>query len=215
MTITFDDTKVDAHNVADVMKKLSKWLENLVQRKGLKYLLVPEYHPKSGRVHCHALINDALEVVDSGTRMVRGYDRPVSLEKLRFIDTEKNRVLRTVYNVTDWKYGFSTAIQTYGAKPALASYVSKYITKDTAKIFGRRYWCSRNLQMYPVQKLTNITLKEYDEMPSKEYRGANGRGPGVKIENHVTYEVKSREKRFIDQLHLFDEQIGQPDPFAL
>ena len=143
-----------------MIKKLKRWLDNAVRRKGLAYVLVPELHKKGG-IHCHALINDChLKFVDSSTRLVRGFDKPVHLQTIR----EKNLLarsglseddLRVVYNISDWKYGFSTAIETYGDPANLAFYVTKYLTKDVKKIFGRFYWHSQNINTKPVTEYLN------------------------------------------------------------
>lgn len=205
LTITLNDEKVDGRNVPRIMKKLSNWLNDSVKRKGLAYILVPELHPTSGRVHAHALINDALRVVDSGTRMVRGYSRPVSVTKLRFLDPDRNRVLRVVYNLPDWKYGFSTAIPVYGQRLALANYMCKYITKCDEKIFGKYYWSSKNQKKYPDVELIDAGEWVYYQTPAKAYGPPHG--PFVKIDNHVT--ITRRETRMIDQISLIMDNIGQ------
>ena len=66
LTITFNDEIVNASDIPLVLKKVSKWLDNMVQRKGLQYILIPEYHKDKKRVHAHALINDTLQFVSSG-----------------------------------------------------------------------------------------------------------------------------------------------------
>ncbi len=103
-TFTINPEKIDSYDTKAVMKKVSKWLNNQVNRKGLKYILVPEYH-KSGRIHCHALINDVFKLVDSSHR---------SKQKI-------------IYNILDWRYGFSTAIELDKNIYRVANYVSKYI----------------------------------------------------------------------------------------
>lgn len=139
VTVTFNPDEVDSFNVRSVMKKLNKWLDNFVQRKGLKYLLVPEYH-KSGRIHCHLLTNDVFELVDSGKRSGG----------------------RKVYNIPAWKYGFSTAVPVSGEKLRLSCYITKYITKDSKPIFGRYYWSSRNIVRDPEIVLTNTDFNSLD-----------------------------------------------------
>lgn len=47
LTITFNGDNLDRTNPKEVIKPLKKWLENAVSRKGLKYILVPEYHKKA------------------------------------------------------------------------------------------------------------------------------------------------------------------------
>lgn len=145
LTITFDGSQYDFTNADFVRKKLKKWLENQVARKDLKYLLIPERH-KNGGIHCHALINDCFKMVDSGTRLVTGYNKPVTLKTI----AEKNlNVRNVVYNIPEWKYGFSTAIPVDNNSAALAFYITKYITKGNKKIFGKYYWSSRNCSREP------------------------------------------------------------------
>ncbi len=125
------------------MKKLGNWLNNQVDRKGLKYILVPEYH-KSGRIHCHALINDVFKLVDSSHR---------SKQKI-------------IYNILDWRYGFSTAIELDKNIYRVANYVSKYISKGTKKIFGKYYWHSKNIRREPD---TYLIDSDYESINLKEY----------------------------------------------
>lgn len=138
LTITFSGKDFDRSDPREVFKPLKRWFDNAVQRKGLCYVLVPEYHKKGG-IHCHALINDCdFKFVDSGTRLVKGHDKPLKIDtikRLHICDKLGCDIsdLPVVYNVSDWKYGFSTAIQTYGQMSNLAFYVTKYITKDVKK----------------------------------------------------------------------------------
>lgn len=167
LTITFDENIIDSHDVNSVIKPLKNWLENSVKRKGLQYVLIPEYHKKGG-IHCHALTNDVFNVVDSGTRIVPHYSKPVKLETIRSkqicdkIGLSEDD-LKIVYNVPEWRYGFSTAIETYGQPSQIAYYVTKYLTKDTKKIFGKFFWSSKNIVRKPVTEYYN---SEFDDTRS-------------------------------------------------
>lgn len=66
VTLTLDGARVDRYDMAAITRKLNIWLSNQVQRRGLKYILVPERH-KDGAVHFHGFFNDVLERSDSGT----------------------------------------------------------------------------------------------------------------------------------------------------
>lgn len=168
LTITFSGKDFDRTNPKEVIKPLKKWLENAVSRKGLKYILVPEYHKKGG-IHCHALINDCdFKFVDSGTRLLKGYDKPLKLDTIKRLHIcEKLGCelsdLKIVYNVSDWKYGYSTAIETYGQASNLAFYVTKYITKDVKKIFGKFFWSSKNINRKPKEYYCNSDF--VDDLP--------------------------------------------------
>lgn len=160
VTITFNGDEFSRSEPKVIIKKLQRWLKDRVQRNDLKYVLVPEFHKKGG-IHCHALINDCnLTFVDSGTRLIKGYNKPVKLttiekkhlcEKVGILPEQ----LRVVYNIKDWKYGYSTAIETYGQASNLAFYITKYITKDIHKIFGKFFWSSKNIRRSPDTVLFN------------------------------------------------------------
>lgn len=134
----------DRNDPIVVYDKLHNWLKNKVTRNGLQYLAIPEYHPDSGEgIHVHALVNDVLPLSDSG-RVLYKDGKAWRRDDLvrRGIDVS---AYKTIYNVPCWKYGFTTAIPVSGSPAALACYITKYITKDCKKIFGKYYLSSRNL----------------------------------------------------------------------
>lgn len=170
ITLTLDKNQIDRKNYGEVIKKLNTFLSNRVQRRGLKYLGVPEYH-KGGGLHFHfAATSNAFKLIDSGCVSVEGRKRPIK-------NTTADRLgipaeLRhTVYNITDWKLGFSTAIKTYGQRGAVAHYLSKELSKDCQKslcdggnidkIGGRWYYHSNNLSK-PVVRLENRNFHEME-----------------------------------------------------
>ena len=118
VTLTLDRQKVNRYDVAEITRKLNRWLDNHVRRNGLAYVLVAERH-KDGAVHFHGFFNDALPVVDSGHTDPKGH---------------------TVYNLPAWDLGFTTAIRLYGDRHKAVGYVCKYITKAQEKIGGRWYY---------------------------------------------------------------------------
>lgn len=134
----------DRNNPQEVYKKLREWLSNNVKRKGLRYLIIPEYHPeKNEGIHFHGLVNDALPRVDSGRTLFNG--KAWRIEDLKAKGFYKDS-LKTIYNLPTWKYGFTTAIPVSGSPARLACYITKYITKDCKKIFGKYYLSSRNIR---------------------------------------------------------------------
>lgn len=120
VTLTLDAKKVDRYNMDEVVKRMRIWLDNRVRRKGLAYVLVPEHH-KDGAIHFHGFFNDALPAVYSG---------------------HKTEYDRKVYNLPDWDFGFTTAIELYGEYSRAIGYVCKYIGKDLekGKVGGRWYY---------------------------------------------------------------------------
>lgn len=158
VTFTLDASKVDRYDINAVTKKLNVWLDNRVRRHGLKYVLVPELH-KDGAVHFHGFVNDCLGLVDSGTVTGGELKKPRKPRSSR----EREKLLASgchvVYNVADWKLGFSTAIELYGDYRAAVGYVCKYISKEQQKIGGRWYYSGGDLSK-PEVLLSDI---DYDE----------------------------------------------------
>lgn len=118
VTLTLDPKMVDREDGAAVAKALGRWADNMVRRKGLKYVLVPELHKKGG-IHFHGFFNDAVEVVDSGHRDSAGHP---------------------IFNLPEWSLGFTTAIALYGDYPRAVGYVTKYIGKQGVRPMGRWYY---------------------------------------------------------------------------
>lgn len=140
------DDKIDRYNIKSCEKALRKFLDNQVQRKGLIYLIIPEYH-KDGAIHFHGLIKgDKIRLCNSGKRLKDG---------------------RIIYNWSDWKYGFSTAIQLTDNKLAVCKYITKYIEKDLKKIFGQFYLAGgKNLIRDVPFELFDT---DYDKLECDEY----------------------------------------------
>lgn len=120
-TLTFAPDRIDRTDYDAIIKQLRVWFDNRVRRAGLKYLAVPEYHADGEAIHIHGLCNfAALSTIYSGHRHGG----------------------RRVYNIADYPFGF-TAVKRIGTgaadRQAVAIYVTKYITKSSAKVGGRYY----------------------------------------------------------------------------
>lgn len=128
ITLTFNREIVDSSDYDLVVKKLMTFLNNLKSRKchELKYLIVPEFHADNLHYHLHGLLSNTGDMVfrDSGLITDDG---------------------KTIYNIVDWSYGFTTATKIDDTK-RVSSYVTKYITKQTCSILKnkKRYYASRN-----------------------------------------------------------------------
>lgn len=128
LTLTFDRNKTDSADYDLIMKRCSKWLNNLKIRycPNLRYLIVPELHADKEHWHLHGLLGDAdgLKLLDSGHRDAQG---------------------RIIYNLQNWRYGFSTVTEV-GEQARVSSYITKYITKDLCDILKNkhRYLVSNN-----------------------------------------------------------------------
>lgn len=153
VTLTIDPKKIDSYDAAAVVRRMNQWLSNHVRRNGLKYVLVPERH-KSGRIHFHGFFNDVVEVKPSNKMDSSGHP---------------------IFNLPEWDYGFTTAIELYGDYHAAVGYTCKYIGKEVEKIGGRWYYSGGNLQK-PVEKFVDISLAELMEMQNEEFTAQYGQG---------------------------------------
>lgn len=138
VTLTFDPKRVpDRADYNDLVKRFGRWLDNHVRRDGLSYIFVPERH-KDGAVHFHGMINaGVLRTVDSGTVRVPGHPKPIKAATAdRYHIPLDQR--QTVFNLPQWKYGFSTLIHVDCDRAACCGYIAKYCTKQN-KAGGRYY----------------------------------------------------------------------------
>lgn len=145
VTLTLDKHKVDRYDVDAMTLHLKVWLDHMVQRKGLAYVMVPELH-KDGAIHYHALMTDSLDYVDSGTIIPRGEDKPrrprSNAQRMAWL----RHGGRIVYNLPQWPYGYTTALRIEGYYERAVTYVSKYISKGhdlgraPRKVGGRWYY---------------------------------------------------------------------------
>ena len=168
-TGTLGNTPFDPTSAKEALQPLQRWLKDRAYINGLKYVLVAEYQPKSKRIHFHGFINDALEAVDSGTRLVIGIKKPVKLSTLKRNGIDENET-QIVYNIPAWKFGFTTAIKAYNGSQACARYIMKYITKENQAVFGRYYWSSRNLTREPDTVYENT---DWESLKLKEHTVPN------------------------------------------
>ena len=162
VTLTLDPQKVDSHDGAAVVKKLNAWCSNMVQRKGLRYILVPERHKKGG-IHFHGFFNDCLEVVDSGHTDKQGH---------------------TIYNLPQWSLGFTTAIELYDDYEKAVGYVCKYVGKQGEKPAGRWYYSGGDLKE-PEVLYTEINPRELVENFGEKVLIINPPGKTIAVLNGI------------------------------
>lgn len=113
VTLTFDPEKIDSFNFEIAKKALLKWCRFMRDRyKRFDYIIIPELH-QSGAVHFHGLLGDVSANFVEATH-------PRTGKSLVRHD-------RQVYNLADWKYGFSDCEQIESLERA-ASYITKYVT---------------------------------------------------------------------------------------
>jgi len=129
----------DRDDIDKCKRKMSHWLHEM-QRKGkIKYLIVPEFHKDKKAIHFHA--------ITAG-----------SLGPLVYTGLKRNK--RDIYNILDYKYGYSTAVMIENPEQ-VSSYIRKYITKDMIQFKNKsRYWCSTGLQRPEVDTLWRMPLAQ-------------------------------------------------------
>ena len=156
ITLTFDGSKVNRYDFDECMGKANNWFNNQKKRKApdLKYLFVPEQH-KDGAWHIHGVIADVGEMsfADSGR---------VAIGEKAYRRSDVNSGFATIYNLSGWRFGFSTATKVRD-KYKVASYITKYITKDLCvSTFGKkRYYRSRNIPE-PIEKGFIVEPQDFD-----------------------------------------------------
>ena len=138
VTLTLDPAKVDRYDGAAVTKVLNRWLDNMVRRHGLRYILVPERH-QDGAFHFHGFMaGPGLEARPSG-HTIGG---------------------REAMNLPQWGYGFTTAQPLYGEYAAAVAYCCKYIGKqDGQRPLGRWYYSGGGLEE-PTKLYTDLDFYE-------------------------------------------------------
>lgn len=165
ITLTLDGSKIDRHDMAAITRKVNAWCSNRVQRDGLAYILVPERH-KDGAIHFHGFVNDAVEVVDSGTLSMPGSKspkRPRSKAQRAEWIAQGGRV---VYNLPDWDLGFTTAIELYGDPVRAVHYCCKYIGKaqegETPERIGGRWFYHGGCKARPKISYADVDFDTMD-----------------------------------------------------
>lgn len=135
VTLTLNGEDFPRDEWAQIIPRVNTWLDNMTRRHGLRYILVPEYHADGKAIHFHGFVNES------------------ALSLKRAINPKTSKPLlqkgRAVYNVENWRYGFTTAVRVGKSaqdQEASARYVLKYITKGQTKIGGRYYLHGGNLK---------------------------------------------------------------------
>lgn len=147
VTLTFSKEQVERDSYKAIYDRLRNWLDNRVKRKGLKYILIPEYHSDGENIHLHGLMNE---------------------EALNLVKTDIKRKGKRVYNIGDFTLGFTTAIRITGSdsRRAVSRYCFKYMTKSMeCGLIGGRYYLHGG-------KL-NVPLYKYYKTDFDKYSGGN------------------------------------------
>lgn len=165
ITLTYSPDKIEnRYDFSLCMKKAHKWINNCKNRKAkeLLYLLVPEQH-NDGAWHIHGLL--------------------CNTTGLTFIDSGKRYNGKIVYNLDDWKLGFSTATKVTDTYK-VSNYITKYITKDLCAVTPgkQRYFVSNSI---PKPK-TFTALIDPDEVDSFIQEVADSYGADMEYQKDVS-----------------------------
>ena len=179
VTLTLDPAKIDRYDPKAIMHTMNRWLDNMVRRHGLRYILVPERH-KDGALHFHGFFSgDGLEVEDSGTIKRPGIKKPCrprsEAQRAEWI-ADGGRV---VYNLNQWPLGFTTALSLYGEYAGAVAYICKYVGKQEGERPMGRWYYSGGALAKPQKEYLTLSYRDLVE----EYQGSGVEldTPGSKI----------------------------------
>ncbi|WP_179436937.1 rolling circle replication-associated protein [Clostridium beijerinckii] len=137
ITLTLDQKKYDRYSLDVFKKDLSKFINNYNGSHGTKvrYILIPEQH-KDGAWHMHGLFSGIL-------------DKHLNLNKNGFLEWKQYTK----------KFGYMS-LDFIRDRDKVASYITKYITKDLASsvkdLNAHMYYCSKGLNV--AQEIKRGTL---------------------------------------------------------
>ncbi len=135
----------------------------------MSFLCVPELHKDMVSWHSHCIL--------------------CNVGDIKLIDSKhKDHSGRTIYNLENWRYGFSTAVKISSDPKSsikLAKYVTKYFTKESGLIAHNkhRYFASQNIPKPKVREwvydketdipliLEDIYKEGYQKVGSSYYEG--------------------------------------------
>lgn len=152
ITLTFNKDKVNRYDYESCCNKLKNWLDRYRREcLDLHYLIVPEQH-KDGAWHFHGLISGG--------------------DYSSFVDSGKKDKKNVIYNIDNYKLGFTTATRIRDTLKA-SSYICKYITKDCYKNIPtgkKRYWYSKNIQILEFSIMATVEqIETYKKNPDLTY----------------------------------------------
>lgn len=197
-TGTIDPAKYNSKDPKSLFTPVQNWLKNRVKLDGYRYIMIAEHH-KDGKIHFHGLISgDNLQLFDSGTKSYTGFkEKMFDYTAIRKGLNPANGHI--VYNLLSWKFGFTTCIKLYGDRMNTAYYITKYITKDCKKIFGKFFWHSRGLKK-PDIRYENI---DYDSVEAKEYFNKHmGRFKYVFRRKEENERIQAEKKKSANERHI-------------
>lgn len=223
-TLTFARVEeFNAENYAECSAKVRGWFKNIRRNycPDIKYLAVPEQH-ESGAWHFHCLVSNCNELTfekavnNQEWRKDKNGEYLLNNKGQRVRNKYFGQYLRTsypdgeyIYNIAQYKNGFSTATRIIDTKKAV-SYIVKYVTKElTECTFGkRRYLPSNNLEL-PVVTKELIAPDQINALLLDIEYSYNCK---LSIDQVKTYKVKV--EGYSNQITIFEFNVSQSDDAA-
>lgn len=188
LTLTFDRKKINSSDYSLVTQKASQWLKNIKKRiaPNMKYIIVPELHADGEHWHLHGLLADC--------------------DGLKMYETDIVKNGKIIYNLTNWKYGFSTVTKVEHTGK-VSRYITKYITKELCNMTKnrRRYWTSKNclraddvleIDMLTADEIENYMRKIANNIQHIKTQSCVQSGQRVQYIEVGDYNEKSRKQEF-------------------
>ena len=159
-TLTFDNQKIKRHSDEDVYNAYVRFIHNIkMQFPTLRYITVIERHDDEERtIHFHMVIGGVswqkLGLVNSGkvcchwATEKNGICSKAYYNRTKHLHEEKDTDGLTVYNITSFIYGYTTATRIV-SRERCNSYIKKYIDKalGSTDVFKKRFYYSSNLNV--------------------------------------------------------------------
>ena len=211
VALTFNKHKIDRLNDSETMNAFKKW-RKYIRRKfpEIYYVAVPEYHEKGG-LHFHMLIGnisaEQLKLVYSGN-VCASFTKKGNCSKAYFDKVSKNFELKItdglpIYNITAWKYGFSTASEVQNTE-AVKHYLTDYITKghvDERFFSKKRFFCSQNVLRPWIEKY-HVLLSSDENFQIKNFYDENNlsemlENEGLYLTEDYGVEYRDSKKQYV------------------
>ena len=212
VALTFDNNIVGDRLNDDIVKKFFKKWRKYIRRKfpEMYYVAVPEYHMKGG-LHYHMLIGnisaEQLKLVYSGN-VCASFTKKGNCSKTYFDKVSKNFDLKItdglpIYNITAWKYGFSTASEVQNTE-AVKHYLTDYITKghvDERFFSKKRFFCSQNVLRPWIEKY-HVLLSSDENFQIKKFYDENNlsemlENEGLYLTEDYGVEYQDSDKQYV------------------
>lgn len=139
-------------------EKLQAHLSKFLQRRGIKYILVPEQH-EDGAWHFHGLFDASVEPYLARFDIEH---RKLAMYIINAIKKEN----RDLFDFPEYQKNFGfVSIERIKSLDRVAVYITKYISKGfdnpESRVFYHRYFCSKGLNEPKVIQLSEFSYSDF------------------------------------------------------